>query len=446
MTYPSESRRPRYYALFWRWHFFAALIVVPFVLWQSTTGTIYLWSERWMDAAWPALRFVTPTESEATPGAQVSAALASLPRTHAMAYPMAGMAMGGDAGSMPMARHGPPVLGILLPQDPHRSTTVLLESADGLAYPVFVDPHTAQVLGTLTPAQWVPGWSRSLHGGWPLGAPGSWLLELGDCWAIVMLLTGFYLWWPRGRSFPEFLWPRFGMGARVLLRDLHALTAVLFSAVFLFFLVSALPWTTFWGNTLLPVVERAINQTSPAGFSTGGASPAQESAALPALDAAVAQARTRGVSGTLDIRLSPSPRAPWWLANVHTTATDHTLQASAATGAIRSDFTNAEIPAIPRFVAFGVHVHQGDFGPLNMALNTAFALSLVWLCVTGILSWWIRRPRRGLGDPPRATVRWPAGLWIGAIVMGLVLPIFGLSVIAVAGFDRALRAMRLVAA
>ena len=31
------------YARIWRWHFFAALIVIPFVLWQSITGALYLW-------------------------------------------------------------------------------------------------------------------------------------------------------------------------------------------------------------------------------------------------------------------------------------------------------------------------------------------------------------------------------------------------------------------
>jgi uncharacterized iron-regulated membrane protein len=30
------------YGRLWRWHFFAALIVIPFVLWQSVTGTLYL--------------------------------------------------------------------------------------------------------------------------------------------------------------------------------------------------------------------------------------------------------------------------------------------------------------------------------------------------------------------------------------------------------------------
>ena len=383
----------------------------------------------------------------APPSTQVVAALASIPQdeaTRAIA-PMAGMQMGAmpnPGSAQPVAHAGPPVLGILLPADATRSTTVLLQNANELAYPVFVNPHTGRVLGSLTTAQWFPGWSRSLHSGWPFGAPGNWLLELGDCWAIVMLVTGLYLWWPRGRAFPEFLWPRFHLGARILLRDLHATVAVLFSAVFLFFLVSALPWTMFWGETLLSAVEQMTGQTSPAGFSNGGASISQVKAALPALDDAVREARARHVQGTLDIRLSPWADAPWWMTNVHTPAPDRLLQATATDGRIKSDFTSAEIPVIPRLVAFGVHVHQGDFGPLNLWLNTAFAASLVWLTITGALSWWIRRPAKGVGVPPKPFAPWPKGLIAALVSMCVVLPIFGLSVLVIALAGRVARLRR----
>jgi uncharacterized iron-regulated membrane protein len=90
------------------------------------------------------------------------------------------------------------------------------------------------VLGSLAATEWLPGITRSLHGGWPLGKPGSWLLELGDGWAIAMIVTGLYLWWLRGRRLVRALWPRFHAGPRILLRDLHACVAVAFSAVFLF--------------------------------------------------------------------------------------------------------------------------------------------------------------------------------------------------------------------
>ncbi|HEY1708595.1 MAG TPA: PepSY domain-containing protein [Rhizomicrobium sp.] len=441
--------RPRYYGLFWRWHFFAALIVIPFVLWQSTTGTLYLWSEAWMDYAHPALRFVAQSPHDVAPSVQIAAALATVahaPGSNAP-MPMAGMNMGTAAMpsgmamdmNMPRVSSGPPVVGLLMPEDRSRSTTVLMASPGGLSYPVFVDPHTARVLGSLMPSQWPPGWSRSLHGGWPIGKPGSWLLELGDCWAIVMILTGFYLWWPRNRPFPEILWPRFHRGARIALRDLHSSVAVLFSAIFLFFLISALPWTSFWGGEVLSRVEAAIGQASPAAFSTGGASVGQVSQSLPALDQAVREARSRGVRGTLDIRLSPWNQAGWWLTNVHTLASDHTIQTAPGNGKIVSDVTNAELPAIPRFVALGIHVHQGDFGPLNLLLNTAFALSLVWLTVTGAASWWLRRPHGRLAAPPRTLTPWPRTLWIGAALMCAVLPIFGLSVLVVSAGNRVLR-------
>lgn len=435
---PVSIARPRYYGLFWRWHFFAALIVIPFVLWQGTTGVLYLWSEWWMDRAHPQLRFVDSRGREVAPTAQVAAALATLPRAQAgpegsTAAPMPGMGM--DMAT-PAASGGPAVLGILLPDDPRRSTTVLLQSPSGLAYPVFVDPYTARVLGTLTPAQWIPGWTRSLHGGWPLGKPGSWLLELGDCWAIVMLLTGFYLWWPRGRFFPEALWPRFNRGPRVLLRDLHATAAVLVSAVFLFFLISALPWTSFWGETLLPRFEAVTGQSSPAPFSMGGASASGVDHALGALDEAVREARRRGVRGTLDVRLSPWAGAGWWIANVRTPAPDHTLLATPGTGRIAKDVTSSDLPAIPLFVALGIHVHQGEFGPVNLWTNTALAFSCLWLSVTGALSWWVRRPRRSLGAPPKSDVAWPFALRAGAALMCVLLPIFGLSVVVVAATDR----------
>ena len=458
MSAPMEFTRDfavqpaRYYALFWRWHFFAALIVIPFVLWQSTTGTLYLWSQWWVDRAHPELRFVPPIGATASPSLQVAAAIGAIGNDanaisgSAMAHMHMGTAMGPNGKAMQVtspAAKGAPVLDVLLPDDPKRSTTVLLQDTSGLPYPVFVNPHNGRVLGSLRAVEWVPGWSRSLHGGWPMGESGSWLLELGDCWAIVMIATGFYLWWPRGRRLSELLRPRFGSGTRVLLRDLHSIVAVLFSFIFLFFLVSALPWTSFWGGKILPVIENAIGQTSPAGFSVGGATAAQLSGVLGSLDRAVANARSGNVQGTLDVRLSPGPGASWWMTNAYTPAPDHTLEADVSDGRIQSDFTNAEIPAIPRFVAFGIHIHQADFGLINLWLNTAFALSLIWLTVTGVAAWWVRRPKNAWGTPPKVIVKWPKWLVATAMAASVALPIFGLSVVFIAIGDGLARMAKL---
>lgn len=433
----------RLYRTFWRWHFLAALIVIPFVLWQSTTGTLYLWSEWWMDVRHPELRFVPRGSSTTTPSAQIAAALAALPaaaaptlhlHSHATMPPgqeeLAGRDLGGAVGS------GPAVLDLLLSDDPTRSTTVLVQGTSGLPIPVFVDPHNARALGTLTAAEWLPGITRALHGGWPFGKPGSWLLELGDCWAIVMVLTGWYLWWPRGRGIAAF-WPRWRSGLRLLVRDLHACVAVLFSAAFLFFLVSALPWTAFWGGQLLSRIQGLAGQESPAGFSVGGASASQIVSASTSIDRIVAAARANGVTGTLSIMLSPWPHAPLFVTNrAFSFADDRTVLGDTASGRVTGDFRHDDLPLIPRLVATGVHMHQGDFGSFNLWLNTSLALSLIWLSATGVTSWWIRRPKDQSGIPPRRNVSWSTPLVLGMVVMCLLLPIFGASVLVVGAISK----------
>lgn len=437
-----DQPRGRLYAMLWRWHFLAALIVIPFVLWQGTTGVLYLWSEALIDWRHPELRFVTPSAETVPASAQLAAALATAPRHFHPKSATVGHGHGVKPASpaSDMEQGGPPVQEILLSSDPHRSTIVMLLDEAGLPYPVFVDPRDGRVLGSLTSTEWLPGITRALHGGWPLGKPGSWLLELADGWAIFMIVSGLYLWWPRGRGFLMSLWPRFDRGSRILTRDLHTSVAVLFSIVFLFFLVSALPWTAFWGGEILSRIQTSLGQKSPSGFSPGGASLAQMTAAMRPVDEIATEARARGVTGTLIIRLAPWPKAPLFLMNRDgSPSDDRVLHADPKTGKITGDFLRSESPFIPRIVGFGIHVHQGDFGPVNLWLNTAFVLSLLWLTVTGVISWWIRKPLRGLGIPPKVRMPWPRSLIVSATAMCVLLPIFGLSVLLVAAIERLLQ-------
>jgi len=410
----SEGSSRRLYPMFWRWHFFAAVLVIPFVLWQSVSGTLYLWSEWWMDVHYPELRFVVPTETPTTYAAQVAAALTAMPSA--------------------------PVQEILVPTDRSRSTTVLLIGDNDLPVPIFVDPNGARVLGQLSSAEWLPGLSRGLHRGWPFGEPGNWLLELGNCWAIVMLFTGLYLWWPRGRPFPEVLWPRLHLGPRIMLRELHSCVAVWFSVVFLFFMVSAMPWTHFWGGVILPQVQNALDQNSPAGFAVGGASSERILESLPTLDAIVQRAREENMAGTFDIKLDPWPGAPWWTTNVHNPpGTDRYLISDTESGEILGSYTGASLPLIPAVVAFGIHLHQGDFGPVNLWFNTALAAALIWLSATGVLSWWLRRPKGHLAAPPARKIPWPQTLIGTAAIMGIALPLFGLSILVLIVLDQFIR-------
>ena len=415
MTAPSIETQPpsvgKTYRRLWRWHFYAALLVVPFVLWQSGTGLLYIWARQWTDFAYPAQRFVLPVGAAQPVSAQVKVALAAVPNL--------------------------PVMSVHVSPDADRSTMVQFRSRDGLPEPVFVDPYSLRMLGIMAPSHWLFGLSRQLHGGWPLGKPGSWLLELGNCWAIVMVLTGLYLWWPRGRRHWLLgLVPRLSAGRRVFWRDLHGCVAAWFSLLVLAFLISALPWTRFWGGQILKPIQHATHQSSPIPFTMGGASAEQVLAALPALDHASAWMQAHGLGSGMHASLSPRPGSGW---HVQTDAIDplaaHELLVSTQTGVIERDLTRNQLPMIAALVALGINLHQGDFGWINRWGNTLVAVSLIWVVFSGFMSWWRRRPGKGLAAPAAPQAAWPRWMVVTAVVMCVLLPLFGVSVLAVLAFD-----------
>lgn len=404
------------YRRLWRWHFWAALLVIPFVLWQSVTGTLYVWHQAWLETAHPELRFVTPRNDFSTLDEQVRAA---------------------------RLRHaGATLTSVISPGDTTRSTVVLFESEAGLPFPVFVDPYDGQVLGSLSPAQWMPGWSRALHGGWPLGDAGSWLLELGACWTIVMILTGLYLWWPRGRSLAAALLPRLRRGPRLFWRDLHACVAVWFSLIVLAFLLTALPWTSFWGQQVLKPIQHALDQASPMGLQVSPPAP-QPGLQPVALQAILDIALREGISDDVEISQS-SPDAAVAVRNrLPRASQERQLRLDPYTGGVLSRVRWRDYEAIPRAIATGVDLHEGTyFGLPNRWFNTFVSLALIWLSISGLMSWWTRRPRGGVAPPPRVNLRWPYALTAVAIGLCLLLPLFGASVLALLGLDLASRRWR----
>ena len=152
------------------------------------------------------------------------------------------------------------------------------------------------------------------------------------------------------------------------------------------------------------------------------------------------RARAKNVQGTLNIKLDAWEGAPWWMTNVRNPpGTDRYLIGNTESGEVVGSYTGSDLPLIPAAVALGIHLHQGDFGPVNRWLNTALAVALIWLSATGLLSWWRRRPKGRLGIPPDVSLRWPRVVVWSLAAMSVLLPLFGLSVLAIAGLDRVIR-------
>lgn len=415
MTAPTSHGSPqRTYARLWRWHFYAAILVIPFVLWQGTTGLIYLWSYDIADALWPSLRHVEVADGQVSLDLQRALAVA--------------------------ARDGAQPRLIKLSADPTRSTEFVFDAGAGLIMPVYVDPYRGALLGAVEATTWLPGLTRKLHGGWPLGDPGSWLLELGACWTLVMVLTGLYLWWPRsGRGLAGVLYPRLRRGPRLFWRDLHSVAGVWCSGVFIVFLLTALPWTAFWGDQILRPLQKLSGQTAPAALGFGQLAmtsvPSADGTQI-SLDQAVAIARAEGLDGDLEIQPRSGDAPIGITLRQGRSSAERVLQIDRYRGSVLGRVGWQDYPLIPKVVATGVDLHEGTFfGRSNQIVNSLVVAALYWLVLTGLIGWYRRRPNGGLAAPARQPTPIPRAIRWTALGACLLMPLLGLSVILIAAVD-----------
>jgi uncharacterized iron-regulated membrane protein len=206
---------------FWRWHFYASVVAVPVLLVLAVTGLVYLFRFQIEPFLHADLMRVDHAQGQLTQPWQTQ-----LDAVH-----------GAHAGAT--------VVSFTEPNGPDESTRFTLQTAEGLTRDVFVDPSTVRVLGSLDPDSTVSGTAVRLHADLMAGRVGDVVIELGACWAIVMAVTGYYL-FVRGRRARRRQRDAGAPAAR--LRSAHARTGAFVGAGLLLLVVSGLPWTGVWGE------------------------------------------------------------------------------------------------------------------------------------------------------------------------------------------------------
>ena len=235
------------YRTIWRWHFYAGLLVMPFILILSISGAIYLFKpqiERWEERAFRGLG----TAGAVSAQRQLGVAMAAHPgaRFHAYRLPE-------NPGDAAMIHLAPPARGAAM-------------------IDVFVSPQ-GRILGSFDPDSRIAPTLAKFHGSLFLGKAGDWLVELAASWAIVMILSGLYLWWPESRGFAGVLWPRLNRGSRTAWRDIHAVTGFWVAGLALVLLLTGLPWAGVWGQAFRTVRAEFGWVQGPQNWKNGSADP-----------------------------------------------------------------------------------------------------------------------------------------------------------------------------
>lgn len=443
----SASLSTKLYMAAWRWHFYAGLYVIPFLLMLAVTGmlmvTANLFDDRYgvdRDVAvgsGPVLSVIDQAKAalDAVPGGNLSLYVAPAAADRASQF-----TVNTEAGSLLVS----------------------------------VNPYTGQVVDTGSQADSLYGWANDIHGTLLIGDTGDLLIELAAGLGIVLVITGVYLWWPRdGRPFFSALVPAFRARGRLFWKELHAATGIWFGAILLVFLVSGLAWTNIWGGQFvqawstfpaekwdnvplsdsnhaslnhgpLEEVPWGLEQTQlPASGSAAGTPGVPEGQPVN-LNSVVALAQAIGFSGQFRVNLPSGETGVYTISkdsmdgDSPDPTSDRTVHVDRHTGNILAEVGFADYSLAAKSMAVGIAFHMGDTGLWNAVLNIVFCLAIILMSLTGIAMWWMRRPGGAgrLAPPPKPR---DMPLWKGAVLialcLSLVFPLVGLSLAGVLAVD-----------
>jgi len=345
---------------------------------------------------------------------------------------------------------------------------------------VFVNPGTAMVTGAIDPSSEIADFAIRLHGNLTFGFWGDVIIELAACWAIIMALTGYYLYFKGRRARKagaarEKAEKGINPFTRLRLRAQHGAAGAVAGIGILFLVLSGLPWTAFWGenfqnivtqqgqslwgqdpgaeSTLGEALESASGTSASAPWALGESklpeSTAMDTGKLISVDYLKKLANEEGLPAPYFIAFPEgetgvySVVADQWMVAGNPAFSDVTQEAvihvDRYSGEVIARYSYDEYTALAQVVSNAIAIHEGRrFGVVSQVATIAFCVGILFLCITAPVMWWRRRQSgQGLGAP-RASISFKEHPWLvaGIVVLSVALPLFGASMVALVLFEK----------
>ena len=119
---------------------------------------------------------------------------------------------------------------------------------EGATLAVAVDPYSGKVVKEVDKENTIYAWAAKIHRKLLMGDTGDRIVEIASGLALIQLITGLYLFWPRnGTVWRDILIPDMTATGRKLWKTLHTSVGFYISLVLLAFLLTGHAWTGIWG-------------------------------------------------------------------------------------------------------------------------------------------------------------------------------------------------------
>lgn len=386
----------------WRWHVIAGLVCLPIVLLLSITGGIYLFKDRYEANQLEVLKQVT--ESQSPP----------------MSFHYQRQLAENQWDKSPT--------GLILPKTT-REASQFISGRFSHKSSLFVDPYARKVNGIIQQNKTDMHTVRKLHGELLLGSFGTKLVELVASWMIVLILSGVYIFWPKNNQFKRLITVRIRHGKRLFYRDLHAVLGFWFSILLLLIIAGGLPWTDVFGGGF-KWVHQQTNTGYPKAWS-GRSFTSKENKQPLRLDEFIKKAQDLNLEGEVSISFPKSSKGVYSISNQTSQLTKmHKYHFDQYSGEQLYHGTWDNIGILMKTRLWVMAFHQGQFGLWNWILVLLTAIGLTFLSIASLLSYLKRKQNGQWSLPPQPTPFSIKPLFIGSLIlMGILLPLFGLSIL-----------------
>ncbi|WGD32055.1 PepSY domain-containing protein [Ancylobacter sp. WKF20] len=432
-TAEANERSANLYRAVWRWHFYAGLLVLPFMILLAVTGGLYLFRDE-LDGLWHRdLKQVAVQQTvPQAPSAWIASALAAHPGT---------------------------VVKIITPSTSSASAEVVVKTTAGTRLSVYVDPYDSRVLGDLPDRGTIMWLIRRLHSLAEFGPIANGIIEIVGGWSILLVATGFYLWWPRQQT-GGVVSVRGTPKKRVFWRDLHAVTGAFAGLAIGFMSLSGMPWSVLWGAKVnewanssnygypsgvranIPMSDEHLEHVNgPTAWSLEQAK-VPVSTATPGqpigIDAAATALEKLGISPGYTLSVPTSPTGVY-SASIYPDdlAKQRVIHLDQYSGKPLIDMSYADYGPAGKALEWGINIHLGqEFGLANQLFMLALCFAVILMSVSAAVMWWKRRPKGALGVPPLPTdLSVMRGLIAIMAVVGLIFPLVGASLVVMVLLD-----------
>ncbi|MGE7915021.1 PepSY-associated TM helix domain-containing protein [Lysinibacillus xylanilyticus] len=429
------------YQSFWRMHFYAALFITPLLISLTLSGIGFLFYTDVEDHLYDDYFFGDSGKTEVL---SIDEAVKLAEESYA----------------------GFKTTKIIELEEPY-NTRLTMKNADGEERYVFLDDHN-QIIGGQDAGYTFANIMRNLHSSLFIGGTFvNYLVELASCWAVFLLLSGVYM------TFKAKLLKKTKQtNKRQKSRKFHAIVGTIITIPMLVIIFTGLPWSAVMGNFIYqasqdyPSFGTPLLQQQPPTSDISEIPWATRKETPPTSDSGHAahhgmeantgcgvnpyQLSVEKLQHEIDAMNISKPYAiiyPTSEVGVYTVAKssntgitgldvspddETTMYFDQYSGKFIDKVGYEDYGILAKWFTWGIPLHEGHlFGWPNKLINLLVCLAFLVVIAWGIRTWVLRKKKDQLSAPPKISQKVSIPFIIFMIILGILMPLFGLSLIAV---------------